>query len=239
MPPELDNFRAKYPDYQDMSDMDLARSLARKYPNDYSDVLQKTIAESGNKLMTPQQVEQKGSPTGFAQKPIQSQSQVMETLNAPIDYVGDVAGHAVQNLIDPVKNPTLSDIGGGLTKAAIQYFGPQALSTGARLAAKGAVMLAPGAQGGKMESLIGQTQQRLQGLKTTAEKSQAGFERVVDKIPQNDIAPLTNTTTAVNDLIRSETAHGIKDSAFLNDLKEIKSKIDSAGGAQSLHWIDG
>jgi hypothetical protein len=34
----LDNFRKKYPDYDDMSDIDLATKLANKYP-EYQDVL--------------------------------------------------------------------------------------------------------------------------------------------------------------------------------------------------------
>ena len=35
---ELDNFRKKYPDYNDLSDSDLAGMLAKKYPDSYSDL---------------------------------------------------------------------------------------------------------------------------------------------------------------------------------------------------------
>lgn len=41
--PELDKFREKYPDYNDMGDQQLAVSLARKYPKDYSDLPDKVI----------------------------------------------------------------------------------------------------------------------------------------------------------------------------------------------------
>ena len=42
---ELDNFRQKYPQYNDMSDIDLATKLANKHPQ-YKDVLEKVMAEN-------------------------------------------------------------------------------------------------------------------------------------------------------------------------------------------------
>lgn len=45
MPIELDNFRQKYPQYNDMSDIQLAESLYKKHP-EYSDILQKTYVEN-------------------------------------------------------------------------------------------------------------------------------------------------------------------------------------------------
>lgn len=43
---ELDNFRKKYPQYGDMSDADLASSLAKKYPDAYSDLPSKLTPEN-------------------------------------------------------------------------------------------------------------------------------------------------------------------------------------------------
>lgn len=188
------------------------------------------------KLASPQDIALKTSSTGFAPAQPQSPLQVMETLNAPFDLAGDVAGRAVQNLVDPVKNPMLSDVAGGLTKAAIQYAGPQMVTTGVKGALKLATMMAPGAQGGKMESLIGKTQGAMESGLSRAQKSQAGFERAVSKIPEGSRTPLTNTLSTLDKLIASEEAAGIKDATFLRDAKRIRDKIQS--GTKDLRWVD-
>ena len=202
-------------------------------PNQPTAKADKAVAD---KLLSPEDLALKTSPQGFSPAPVQSPIQVMETLNAPIDYVGDVAGRAVQNLIDPVKNPTLSDVGGGLTKAAIQYFGPQAIATGARLAAKAATALAPGAQGGRMESLIGKTDDTMQGLLGKAQKSEVGFGRAVSNIPAGTRTKLPATARTLDNLIASEEAAGMKDATFLRDAKALRKKIIDN---KDLRWVDG
>lgn len=42
---EIENFRAKYPDYEDMDDVSLAQKLALKYPDSYSDLPDKVKSE--------------------------------------------------------------------------------------------------------------------------------------------------------------------------------------------------
>ena len=51
---ELDNFRKKYPQYNDMSDIDLANSLANKYPA-YKDLTSRIGTEQPTQQQQPQQ----------------------------------------------------------------------------------------------------------------------------------------------------------------------------------------
>ena len=51
---EIRKFREKYPDYSDMSDIDLANRLAQKYPDSYSDLPAKVQAEASQMTQPPQ-----------------------------------------------------------------------------------------------------------------------------------------------------------------------------------------
>ena len=191
-----------------------------------------------NKILTPQEIEARTSGRGYAQPTMPSHAGVMETLNAPIDYLGDIAGKQVQSWIDPVKNPTLSDIGGGLTKAAIQYAGPQGLSTIARLGAKAAVgsRVFGGTQGGRMESLIGKTQGALESGLGEAQTKENWLRRMAN-LSANDTSPLPNTSSVIEDIIGHATSHKITDSPSAKDARRLQDLIKE-NPRQALSWIN-
>lgn len=51
--PELTKFREKYPQYEDMDDASLAKSLATKYPDAYGDLTEKVSATTQDKTVMP------------------------------------------------------------------------------------------------------------------------------------------------------------------------------------------
>ena len=55
--PELDKFREKYPQYNDLSDNDIANKLATKYPDAYGDLPQKVSLEEPQQIL-PEQITQ-------------------------------------------------------------------------------------------------------------------------------------------------------------------------------------
>jgi len=164
---------------------------------------------------------------------------IVHALNAVPEYVGTEAGKYVQSAVEPYVGGTGSDIAGALVKEGIQFFGPQVGSSLARMGLKTLAKVAPGAQGGKMERLIGQTEKSLQGMLDKTGRSQAGYQRAVDKIPAGDTTPLANTLTTLDNLIAKERAHGITDARFLHDAEALKKEILSRGSAPDLKWIDG
>lgn len=124
-------------------------------------------------------------------------------------------------------------------RAVVEYFAPQAAATGLRGLLKGAALIAPGAQGGKIEHLIGKTSQGLEDLLGRTKKSAEGYGKAVGNIPAGDTTPLANTMKALDDLIGAEEVHGIKDSGFLSDAKHLRETIKANSGAPDLRWIDG
>jgi hypothetical protein len=161
-----------------------------------------------------------------------------DTVFGTIGKMTEGAGRAVQSAVEPYIGGTGSDIAGAVTQEALNYVLPQAGSTGVRLAAKGLARLLPGAQGGKMERLIGKTGTQLEELLARGKRSEAGYQRAVNKIPAGDTAPLSNTMKAVEAIIADEKAHGIKDKALLKDAESLKAMIEANAGAPALSWID-
>lgn len=168
-----------------------------------------------------------------------TKNDIVHAINAVPEYLGTEAGKYVQSKVEPVLGGTASDIAGALTKEALQFFGPQAASTGLRGLLKGAALIAPGAQGGRIEHLISKSGQGLDDLLGRTKQSAEGFERAVGNIPAKDVTPLTNTIKTLEDLIGRERAHGIKDTGFLNDAETLLATIKASDGAPSLQWIDG
>ncbi len=191
---------------------------------------------TNNQILSPQEIEQKTSPQSYAQPAMPSQMKVMETLNAPIEAGATAAGRYVQGKVEPVLGGTASDIAGALTKEGLQFLGPQALSTGARLAAKGAAMIAPGAQGGKMESLISKAKEGLQSGLGTAQRSEAGYTRVFDKNTGGKI-PIPQTQSTVQDILANEASHGVKGSG-MTDIESLQNAIHKQSGAPTMGWLD-
>lgn len=65
MPIELDNFRQKYPDYNDVSDADLARMLAKKYPDAYGDLPEKVSNDIESDEIIPVEEKTEEKKLGF------------------------------------------------------------------------------------------------------------------------------------------------------------------------------
>lgn len=165
-----------------------------------------------------------------------SPGQVLEKLNAPVDYLGDVAGRAVQNAIGPTEHPTLSDVGGALTKAVTQYALPGIALKGLGAVANLAGHIVPGVQGGRMEHLISETQNALQSGLSKAQKSEAGFERAFNARGEGRV-PLSNTLKTINDMQAREAEHGIQGGVG-GDLQRLEDAIRKKSGAPTLNWID-
>ena len=162
---------------------------------------------------------------------------IVHAINAAPEAIGQAAGHAVQSAVEPYIGGTGSDIAGALTSEGLQYFGPQALGTGARLGAKALAHVLPGTQGGKMESLISKTGEALQSGLGRAQRSQQGFERAVGKIPAGESTPLRNTRNAIDQILAEDRAHNMQ-SPVGADAQRIAGLIDKAGGSKTLSWID-
>lgn len=191
-----------------------------------------------DQILTPQQLEQRVTAGGFAQPAMPTQQGVMDTLNKPFQVVGDVAGKAVQDVIDPVQNPNLSAAAGALTNAAVQTFAPGAVARGGQMVTKGVVSILPGSQAAKMEGAIDSTRGVLASKSETAAKRTAGFERAVSKIPAGEQSPLPKTLQAIDRLISKESGAAIKDGGLLGDLNALKSTINANNDQHSLGWID-
>jgi hypothetical protein len=187
-------------------------------------------------ILSPQDIAAKTG-GGYAPPAMPSQMKIMETLNAPIEAAGNAAGHYVQSKVEPLLGGTASDIAGALTKEGLQFLGPQALSTGARLGLKLAAKLAPGAQGGRMESLIGKAQEGLYGGLSKAKVNQTELTGLVNKIPESSTAPLPNTRATLEKLIAAEEGH-TSEEGVLPALKKLKGLIDTDEGVKSIQWID-
>lgn len=143
-------------------------------------------------------------------------------------------GRGAQRLSEPYIGGTGSDVVGALTQETARYFGPQALSTGGRLVAKAAAMLAPGSQGGKIESLIGKTRTALDAGKLSADKSRAGFEKVTERNASTKV-PLPNTLKTIDEIGNESRSTGL---ASPSDIQEVASAIRSQAGAPTLGVVD-
>ena len=189
-------------------------------------------------VLSPQQLEAQTSPKGFAQPAaVQSPLQVMETLNAPIEAGATAAGRYVQSKVEPIAGGMASDIAGALTKEGLQYFGPQAGLTSGRLLLKGLTKLAPGAQGGLLESLLSKGQRTLATGRSKAMVNERELKGLVNKIPETSRAPLPNTLKTVDEIIAYHKSHGIDSSPVLSDAKRLKGLIEKSG-SQGISWID-
>lgn len=145
-------------------------------------------------------------------------------------------GKKVQSAVEPYVGATGSDIAGALTQELANFFTPQAGSTVLRGAAKGLARILPGAQGGRMESLIGGSERSLQDLLERSKKSQAVAQGAVNQIPATDITALPNTLKKADEIIAYNAAHGIDSSPVLTDANRLKKVLP--GGTESLKWID-
>lgn len=150
--------------------------------------------------------------------------------------VGDLAAQGVEKITGPQQGVyTPANIVGSIAKEATQWFGPQVLSTGARLVGKGLASVLPGAQGGQMESLIGKTQEALTKGTEAARASETGYRMAANSIPATEMATTPNTEKVLDQIISEDKAHGLTTAAG-TEAQRIKSLL--AEKPRNLHWLN-
>ena len=162
---------------------------------------------------------------------------IVHAINAVPEYVGTEAGKYVQSKVEPYIGGTGSDIAGALVKEGIQFFGPQAGSSLARMGLKTLAKVAPGAQGGKLEQLIDKTRGTLAAGKSKADVNVHELSGLVNRIPESSTAPLPNTLQKVDEIIAYHRDHGITSSPVLADAERLKGLIKQSP-ARGIKWID-
>jgi hypothetical protein len=214
---ELQNFRSKYPDYGDMSDLELAKKLADKYPEDYGDLLGK-VQGSTQLTQQTQQTQQTQEPSG--------QSGALETVKN-IGKVYPVLETAANLATGAVAAPI----------AGLSGLGQLVLGRGLPQAAKsieeiqGALTYQPKTEGGKQLTEAAMVPSNL--LNSAAQAvadpiASAGYPNVAATVETAiEAAPLFLTPGAVRSA--SRMAPGLKQAAntLIEEAKGAPGKIKS------------
>lgn len=150
---ELDNFRQKYPDYNDLSDPELAGMLAKKYPDAYGDLLEK---------VNQPQVDANPEPLQNVERPeVDIDPRVQKIFQ---DYDSGTLPENKKKIFELLKNRGFFSVPGGVTQlpeipGALSKEGKQEFSNVARpvisgvTSAGGAMIGTPGSPG--VGTLIG------------------------------------------------------------------------------------